>query len=233
WIPLAVGAVALAVFVARQLRLQREDRALLDLRPFALRPFVVSVVLIVISMMALFGALILLPLYLQGVLGTDPFVTGLIVLPGGLVMGLLAPFVGRAYDRVGARPLVIPGAITLSVALWLLTAFVGAPVWTVVAIHIVISIGIATMLTPLMTEALGSLPADLYSHGSAIVSTLQQVAGAAGTALFVTVLTVFSADPAGAADVAGSRAAFLIAAVLSVGAVGVSLLMRKKEPALA
>jgi DHA2 family lincomycin resistance protein-like MFS transporter len=225
WIPLAVGAAALAVFVWRQLTLQRVDRALLDLRPFTLRPFVVSIVLVVLSMMALFGALILLPLYLQDVLGTDPFVTGLVVLPGGLVMGLLGPFVGRAFDRMGARPLVIPGAVVLSASLWALTVFVGAPLWTVVAIHIVLSAGIALMLTPLMTEALGSLPTDLYSHGSAIVSTLQQVAGAAGTALFVTVLTLFSAS-GGATDAPGIRAAFLVGAILSTAAVGVSLLVR-------
>ena len=231
WIPLLVGGVALTVFVRRQLVLQRSDRALLDLRPFTLRPFVVSIVLVVISMVALFGALILLPLYLQGVLGTDPFVTGLVVLPGGLVMGLLAPFVGRAFDRIGARPLVIPGAVVLSGSLWALTAFVGAPLWTVVAIHVVLSAGIALMLTPLMTEALGSLPSDLYSHGSAIVSTLQQVAGAAGTALFVTVLTLFSAAPGGATDAPGIRAAFLIGAILSTLAVGVSLLVRGRDTA--
>ncbi|WP_300007577.1 DHA2 family efflux MFS transporter permease subunit [Pseudonocardia sp.] len=229
WIPLVVGAAALVVFVRRQLVLQRADRALLDLRPFTLRPFVVSIVLVVLSMMALFGALILLPLYLQDVLGTDPFVTGLVVLPGGLVMGLLGPFVGRAFDRIGARPLVIPGAVVLSGSLWALTAFVGAPLWTVVVIHIVLSAGIALMLTPLMTEALGSLPADLYSHGSAIVSTLQQVAGAAGTALFVTMLTLFSAS-GGATDAPGIRAAFLVGAILSTAAVGVSLLVRGRQP---
>ena len=60
------------VFVARQLRLQRDGRALLDLRPLAHRPFVVSVVLLVLGMMSLFGVLILLPLYLQDVLRRRP-----------------------------------------------------------------------------------------------------------------------------------------------------------------
>jgi DHA2 family lincomycin resistance protein-like MFS transporter len=116
-----VGAAALVVFVLRQRRLQRADRALLDLRPFTHRPFVVSIVLVSLSFLALFGALILLPLYLQGVLGADPFTTGLVVLPGGLVMGLLGPPVGRLFDRVGARPLVVPGAVVMSAALWLFT----------------------------------------------------------------------------------------------------------------
>jgi MFS transporter, DHA2 family, lincomycin resistance protein len=227
WVPVVVGAAALALLVARQLRLQREDRALLDLRPFTHRSFVVSVVLVSLSFMSLFGALILLPLYLQSVLGADPFTTGLVVLPGGLVMGLLGPVVGRLFDRVGARPLVVPGAVVLSAALWLFTTLgEGSPLWTVVLIHVVISAGISFMVTPLMTEALGSLPPTLYSHGSAILSTLQQVAGAAGTALFVTVTALASVAPGAAIDAAGTRAAFTVAAVLSLGAIGVSLLVR-------
>jgi DHA2 family lincomycin resistance protein-like MFS transporter len=237
WVPVVIGAVALVVFVRRQVRLQRDERALLDLRPFAHRVFSVSIVLMVLAMMSLFGALILLPLFLQDVLGADPFVTGLVVLPGGLVMGLVAPFVGRAYDRIGARPLVVPGAVVLSGALWALTLLgESSPLPYVVAIHVVLSAGLALMLTPLMTEALGSLPQPLYSHGSAIVSTLQQVAGAAGTALFVTVMTVFSAAPDGATDAAGTRAAFTVAAIVSLAVVGVSLMVARKpaaEPAAA
>jgi DHA2 family lincomycin resistance protein-like MFS transporter len=233
WIPMVVGAVALVVFVRRQLRLQREDRALLDLRPFVHRVFSVSIVLMVLAMMSLFGALILLPLFLQDVLGADPFVTGLVVLPGGLVMGLLAPFVGRAYDKVGSRPLVVPGAVVLSASLWALTFLgEGSSLWVVVAVHVLLSAGLALMLTPLMTEALGSLPTTLYSHGSAIVSTLQQVAGAAGTALFVTVMTVASAAPGGATDAPGTRAAFTVAAILSIAVVGVSLLVARKPAAV-
>jgi DHA2 family lincomycin resistance protein-like MFS transporter len=234
WIPVVVGAAALAVFVSRQLRLQRRDRALLDLRPFGHRSFVVSIVLVALSFLALFGALILLPLYLQGVLGADPFTTGLVVLPGGLVMGLLGPPVGRLFDRVGARPLVIPGAVVMSAALWLFTTLgAGSPLWAVVGMHVLISAGLSLMVTPLMTAALGSLPPDLYSHGSAILSTLQQVAAAAGTALFVTVSTIATVTPGVALDAAGTRAAFLVAAVLSLAAIGVSLLVRGRPQSVA
>ena len=231
WIPVVVGAVALAGLVARQLRLQREDRALLDLRPFTHRTFVVCVLLVSLSFMALFGALILLPLYLQSVLGLDPFTTGLAVLPGGLAMGLLGPVVGRLFDRVGARPLVVPGAVVLSAGLWLFTLLdAGSPLWAVIAMNVVIVVGVSFMVTPLMTAALSTLPPSLYSHGSAILTTLQQVAGAAGTALFVTVTTLASLAPGGEIDAAGTRAAFTVAAVLSLVAVGVSLLVRARPP---
>ncbi|MCE3552224.1 DHA2 family efflux MFS transporter permease subunit [Pseudonocardia sp. RS11V-5] len=230
WAPVLVGLVALALFVVRQLRLQRDGRALLDLRPLAFRPFVVSLVLVVLGMMALFGVLILLPLYLQDVLGVSAFVTGLAVLPGGLVMGLLGPFVGRLYDRMGARPLVIPGTAVLALALWGFTT-IGAstPVGMLIGLHVLLVIGLSFMFTPLMTDALGRLPGELDSHGSAILATLQQVAGAAGTALFVTLMVVFAATPGVAADVPGARAAFLCAAVIATVALPVSLLVAGKK----
>ena len=232
WLPTTLGAVTLAVFVARQLRLQDAGRALLDLRPLAHRPFAVAMVLVVLSMMSLFGVLILLPLYLQDVLGVSAFGTGLAVLPGGLAMGLLGPVVGRLYDRLGARRLVIPGAVVLTVALWAFTMLgAGSPLWSVIAMHVVLVVGISLMLTPLMTDALGQLPRELDSHGSAIMATLQQVAGAAGTALFITVMTLAAADATAATDVPGARAAFLSAAVIATIALPLTFLVGGRKPA--
>ena len=231
WIPVAVGAVALVLFVWRQLSL--EDRALLDLRTFAHRTFTIAAGLVAVSMMALFGTLILLPIYLQTVLGLTTLETGLVLLPGGLVMGLLAPVVGRLFDQYGPRPLVAPGAAVTSVALWSMSMFdTSTTQGTVIAVHVLMSIGLAFMFTPLMTSALGSLPHHLYSHGSATVSTLQQVAGAAGTALFVTVMTRRSVSDleSGAsvvdATAAGVHAALFYGGLISAVAVLVALLVK-------
>lgn len=224
WVPLVLGAVALAVFVHRQVRLQRGSGTapLLDLRPFAVRRYTLSLVLVATGFMSLFGAIILLPLYIQDVLGDSAFVAGLVVLPGGLVMGLLGPFVGRAYDRFGARPLVLPGAVLLAVVMWGFTTLAATtPLWLVVVLHVGLSAALALMFTPLMTDSLGSLPGELYSHGSAILTTLQQVAGAAGTALFITVMTLASAGAG--VDAAGVHAAFLVAAVVSLVTVVVAV----------
>lgn len=233
WIPLAVGALALVVFVLRQLTRQSSGTALLDLRPFATPTFSIGLGMLAISMMALFGALILLPIYLQNIRGLDTLTTGLMLLPGGLTMGLLAPFVGRAFDRIGARPLVIPGAIVVSAALWLMTMLdAGSPLPMVVAIHCAMSVGLATVMTPLMTSSLGSLPTRLYSHGSAIFNTAQQLAGAAGTALFVTVMSTSAASrmSSGTAELAanesGIHTAFLCGGVVSLFAVAASFFIR-------
>lgn len=237
-VPLAVGVVALVAFVVRQVRLQRTDAALLDLRTFRSRSFSLAVVLVVVMMAALFGSLVLLPMYLQQVLGLDTLTVGLMLLPGGALMGLVAPVVGALFDRFGPTPLVIPGAIVASAGMWAMTAFAqDTSIAWVIAAHMTLSLGLGFVFTPLLTSALGSLPAQLYSHGSAIVSTMQQVAGAAGTALFVTLLSVGAAAAArgGAAPVEatahGVHIAFLTGAVIASVAVVVSLFVRRPVPA--
>jgi DHA2 family lincomycin resistance protein-like MFS transporter len=236
WVPIVVGVVALVVFTWRQLRLQRRDRALLDLRPFTHRSFVVAVVLMALLFVCLIGAAaILLPLYLQTVLHTSTFVSGLAVLPGGLVLGLLGRPVGSLFDKVGARPLVIPGAAAMAVSLWLFTTLgAGSPLIAVIGIHVLLMTGLGLMMTPLFTESLGSLPDHLYSYGSAILATLQQVAGALGTAVFVSVATLWSADGAAAGpDAAGLRAAFVVAGVIGLVSFAGTWLIRSKSGAKA
>ncbi len=226
WIPLAVGPIALVLFIARQRELVQTERALLDLRPFTQVPFSLSVGLLCVIMLTLFGSLILLPLYMQNVLLKDTLTTGLTLLPGGLVMGLFAPIVGNLFDHFGPRPLVLPGTIALSSGMWTMsTLSVDSTLIHVIVGHVILSVGIAFALTPLMTTALGSLPRSLYSHGSAIVSTVQQVAGAAGTALFITFMTrgiqstIARGEDMRVADANGVHAAFQVGGIISVLAV--------------
>ncbi|MBD8486443.1 DHA2 family efflux MFS transporter permease subunit [Frigoribacterium sp. CFBP 8759] len=234
WVPLAVGVVALVAFVLRQRSLQRRDRALLDLRTFSSRTFTISASVLGVGMIALFGTLIVLPIYLQNVHGLDPLATGLLLLPGGLVQGLLSPVVGRLFDKYGPTVLLVPGTTLVSAVLWFMsTVSESTPIPMVLAAHVALSIGLAFMFTPLFTSGLGSLPSNLYSHGSAIVGTVQQLAGAAGTAVFVTVMTLAataaaSQSGAGAAATgAGVRAAFLVGAIISVFAVVGSFFVRR------
>ena len=225
WIPLVIGVVFLVGFVLRQLQLQRGDRAFLDLRVFSSRTFTKSVLILATSMIALFGTVIVFPLYVQNVLGQETSIVGLLQLPGGLIMGLLGPVVGRLYDRFGARPLLIPGSLMVSLAFWGMTMFTeDTPVYWVLIAHIGLSLGLAFLFTTVFTLGTSALPRHLYSHGSAMIATIQQVAGAAGVAVFVAFLA-FGTAAAGASDAQsaspsqladGVHLAFIAGAIVSL-----------------
>jgi DHA2 family lincomycin resistance protein-like MFS transporter len=233
-IALVVGAVALALFVWRQLVMQRIDDALLDLRVFRSLNFTIAVIIMSILALSMFGTLTLLPQYLQNVAGLDPLQSGLTLLPGSVMMGLLGPVMGRIYDARGTRPLLVPGTIMVSGSLFFYST-VGEHTewWVLVAAQVVMSVGLAMSFTPLFSASLGSLQRKLYSHGSAVLNTLQQVAGAAGVALLI--VTYSSILHAGesqglsteAAGAPGARMAFLLAAIVSLAAVVLSGFVRK------
>jgi DHA2 family lincomycin resistance protein-like MFS transporter len=236
WIPLVIGGIALALFIWRQLVLQRRNQALLDLRTFRARSFTVSILFLVILMAVLFGVVILLPIYLEQGLGINTLTIGLTLLPGGLLMGLLGPIVGRVYDRFGPAPLVIPGSFIMSAAIWAMTLFTSnTELWYVLTTHVVLSLGLGLLFTPVFTTATNALPRHLYSHGSATIGTIQQVAGAAGTAAFIALLAVGTAA-SGATNaeaatpdqlVGGLHLAFLGGAFLSLLAVVAAFFVRR------
>lgn len=230
---LAVGVVCLALFGLRQLALQSRGNPVLDLRVFGYPMFRIGTALLVITMMGLFGVVILLPIYLQNIHHLSTLSTGLLLLPGGLLMGLLAPPVGRIFDRYGPRALATLGSVLVTAAMWRFsTATAGTPVWQLLALHVTLSVGLACLFTPGFTTALNPLPPHLYSHGSATLTTLQQVAGAAGTALLVTVLTARATSAAAtgagpaAAQGAGLQTAFAVATAISAVGIVLALFLR-------
>src|SRR5690625_724159 len=229
WDALVVSGVALVLFVSRQIALQRIDRPLLDLRVLLVGRFRLGLIMSIIVFMALLGAgAVILPVYLQRILLHEPFIAGLSLLPGGLAMAAISRPAGSFYDRFGARPLVIPGAIGMTAALWCF-ALLGAdaPLGLVIACHVLMMFSLGLMMTPLMADALGALPDRLTSHGSAIFATLQQVAGALGAAFLVAVAAVASQVKSEIPDGRGLAAGFGLAACFGLLAVFVAPRFKK------
>lgn len=233
-VSLAVGVISLTLFVWRQVLLQRRDRALLDLRVFRIPTFSLSVAQFALLSLAFFGTITVLPLFMQNSVGMSALDTGLVVLPGALAMGLAGPVIGRIYDRWGTRVLLVPGSILTVALLWVFTSLTeSTPAWEMLIAQTLLSIGLAMSFTPLFTASLGSLPPSLYSHGSAVVSTMQQVAGAAGIAVMITIMNAgFVASQAAGATPAvswadGARTAFLFAAVVAIPTIVGAFLIRK------
>jgi MFS transporter, DHA2 family, lincomycin resistance protein len=237
---IALGLILMLIFGWRQLRLTRGGRSpLLDLRPFGYSMFSLSLALLCLAMLALFGMVILLPIYLQTIRGIGSLATGLMLLPGGLLMGLAGPTVGRIIDRYGPRLLTIPGALLLTFTLWRFSnADASTPIWMLIGVHMLLMLGLACLFTPSFTAGLNPLPPYLYSHGSAVLGTLQQVAGAAGAALLVAVMSSRTATltqdglPQLAALNGGIQTAFGVAALISIGAVVLACFIRNTKPSL-
>lgn len=233
-VSLVIGVIALALFFWRQVVLQREDDALLDLRVFGSRNFAFAIAQMAVLSVAFFGTITVLPLFMQHALGLSALDTGLAVLPGSLLMGLAGPVIGRVYDARGTTVLLVPGAVIAIAMLWLFTTFsLSTPLWVIVAAQTVLSLGLALSFTPLFTASLGSLEPRFYSYGSAVLGTVQQVAGAAGIALMVAVMSAVSANAqaGGASEAAGEAAgahiAFLVAAIVATPLIIGAFLVKK------
>lgn len=230
------GIVVLAIFFGRQRALAREARAgksaegkrvrepLLDLAPLGERNYRLSLALMLLTFSMLFGFIILMPMFAQQVMGLSESQSGLAILPGGLAMGVMGPFVGRVYDARGTRVLTIPGSILMSAAMLGLVALGrDSSFWALTGVAVVVHIGIALLMTPLMSNALAAVPDALASHGQAILNTFQQVAAAGGTAIFIAIMTFGTQRAMNSApgDEVGSLAsglnlAFLVGAVFSL-----------------
>lgn len=233
---IGIGVVLVAAFVAYQLRLQSSGSPLMDLRTLKHRNYAVTLVLMAVAFMAFLGSMILLPLYLQDLRGLSAVQTGLLVMPGGIAMGVLGPRVGRIYDLKGARILVIPGAIVMTLALGALSQIeANTPYALILAVHVILMVSLAAIFTPVFTLGLGDLTPDLYSHGSSLLGTLQQVAGAVGTAALVVILENRSAaliergSTPDAAFVGGLQWAFIAGAVFGLVVVLLSLMLPAKQ----
>lgn len=234
WGTIGIGVISLGLFVWRQLLLIRSDGPLLDLRVFTSRTYVISVIIMAVVALSMFGTFSLLPLYLQDVIGLNATQSGLVLLPGSVLMGLLGPVMGRIYDAKGPRVLLVPGAILIAAAMFAYSqAGLGTPTWIFVCIQAAMSVGLAASFTPLFTASLGSLERRLYSHGSAALNTLQQVAGAAGTALLISIYSsaLHSGQASGRtvaeAGAPGAQTAFLLAGVIALVPVVLAFFVRK------
>ncbi|MBT2756989.1 multidrug efflux MFS transporter [Mesobacillus foraminis] len=186
-ITLAVGLISLILFALRQLKMKQP---VLNLRAFQYPMFTLGLVMVVLCMMIILSSMILLPLYLQTSLALSTFAAGLLLLPGGIINGLLSPVMGSLFDRFGPKWLVIPGIIVVTAAMFgFSTITVETSSAFIIGLHIITMVGVSMVMMPAQTNGLNQLPRELYPDGTAIMNTLQQVAGAIGTAVAISILS--------------------------------------------
>lgn len=181
-----VGGTALVFFIWRQLKLKEP---MLNLRVFQYPVYAIGAAIIALTMLIIFAFLILIPLYLQNGLGQAAFFTGILLLPGGLLNGFISPIAGKLFDRLGPRRMAMPGMIMVAAMLYFAANFDQyTNPYLIIAMHCIFMTGISMIMMPVQTNSVNQLPPRLYAHGTAILSTLQQLAGAAGTALSVSIM---------------------------------------------
>ncbi|MFD1363369.1 MDR family MFS transporter [Lentibacillus salinarum] len=185
---IAIGIVVIGLFIWRQLIL---ETPMLEFRVFRFRIFTLAIVITMTVLVSLIGAETLLPLFMQNVLQFTPLESGLMLLPGAIVIGILSPITGRLFDMFGAKWLALIGLSIVTVTTFMFTRLSLETSFTYLTIIYAIRMfGLSFALMPVMTSALNQLPPKWYAHGSAMANTLQQISASIGTAILVTLVAM-------------------------------------------
>jgi MFS family permease len=143
-----------------------------------------------ITNMAMFGAMILIPIYLQNIRGFTSLQSGLILLPGAIAMGIMSPIAGALFDKIGARWLAVTGLVITVITTWQFSYLSMTTAYShVLLLYFLRMFGMSFLSMTVMTEGLNQLPRHLGAHGTAASNTARQVAGSIGTAFLVTVMS--------------------------------------------
>lgn len=183
---LIIGIVVISIFVWRQLKM---EKPFLELRVFTSKEFTIATALSSIVMIAMVGVEMIVPLYLQMIHGMSAFNSGLLLLPGAVMMAVMSPITGQAFDRIGARRLAIAGLFLLTAGtLPFVVLTKSTPIIYIVFLYAVRMFGISMVMMPATTAGMNALSSQLISHGTAVNNTVRQIASSIGTAVLVSVL---------------------------------------------
>lgn len=224
-----IGAISLFIFITRQLKL---DQPMLEFRVFKDKIFSLTTGLGMIVFMSMIGTAVILPLFMQNMLGFSALDSGLVLLPGAIVMGIMNPITGKLFDMFGARYLAIGGFFILTVTTFLFTDLSTETTLMYMAVlNAVRMLSISMVMMPVTTAGLNQLPESLIPHGTAMSNTFRQMSGAIGTAVLVTVMST-TAIPNESINglIHGVNVSFYVATAISV--IGLILSLFLKSPKL-
>jgi EmrB/QacA subfamily drug resistance transporter len=184
---LVIGVIFLIAFTIRELT---TENPMLELRVFKYDIFALTTIISMIINMAMFGAMILLPIYLQNIRGFTALDSGLLLLPGAIVMGIMTPIAGALFDKIGARWLAVVGLIITVITTWQFSFLSMTTSYShIMLLYVLRMFGMSFLSMTVMTEGLNQLPRHLGAHGTAASNTARQVAGSIGTAFLVTIMS--------------------------------------------
>lgn len=192
---LAIAAAGTLSFVVWELKIAHP---LVNLRVFASVQFTSAAAVASILGAALFGSTYLVPLFVQTVQHYTPLAAGLLLMPAGLIMGIVMPIGGYLSDRIPARGMIIAGILFLGASsFWLASVDANMPFWTIAWCVILSRIGFGLIKAPLNVAALRALRPELLSQGAGMINFARQMGGAFGVNTLSVILdrrTFFHSD---------------------------------------
>ena len=169
-----IGCIALVAFVFRQTHM---ENPILDMQPFKYPMFTFGTILIFIMHMINFSMMLILPMFLEGALGLTAFTAGLMMLPGGLINGIVSPISGHLFDKYGAKVLILPGFLISTIVFFIFSRTISLQlaIPAIIALHCLSLFAVGLINTPAQTNSLNQLSLESAPHGTAIMNTLQQI----------------------------------------------------------
>lgn len=193
-VPLLIGIVVCILFIIRQCDL---EKPFLDVKILGNRNYAVSVVSSMVLYLVMMGSSVMMPLYVQSVMGYSAVVSGLVTLPGSLATAVVSPFAGRVYDKMGIKKIFMAGAAALvvsNIGMFFLT--MNTPLWIAACLNVLRNISIGSLMMPLLTWGTSNVEARKVADASSLLTSFRTIAGSIGSAVFVGIMTAVSANSA-------------------------------------
>ncbi len=193
-VPLLLGAVVCVFFVTRQCR---QEKPFLDVKILVNRNYAVSVISSMVLYLVMMGSSVMMPLYVQSVMGYSAVVSGLVTLPGSLATALVSPFAGKLYDEIGIKKIFVAGAAALVISnIGMFFFSMETPLWTAAALNVIRNISIGSLMMPLLTWGTSNVHPTKMADASSLLTSLRTIAGSIGSAVFVGIMTMVAASSA-------------------------------------
>lgn len=231
WVLIIGAIIVLAFYIHRQLHL---ENPILNLKIFSISQFRIGALIVMVDFAIILSAMYLLPQYIQSGRLLAVALTGIIMLPGGLINALTSAIAGRVYDQIGAKfPALLGFILALVGALMLAFTTTTSSIWYIIVAQVILMIGAPLAMSPAQTYALNAVQGPASADGSTIMNTLQQIIGAIATAI-ATILLATGQHAANTTNKAaaftnGAHYGFYFTIVLVIIGLLLSLLIKKEK----
>lgn len=237
---IVIGVIFVGLFIWRELV---AEQPMLNLAVFKNKQFSITIAIGAFVALAMYSVELLTPVYIQNMLGHSTLQTGLILLPGAILMGIMSPITGIILDRYGIRPLTFIGMSLIIVTSWLYTTLtLDSSLLFVTVLYSTFMFGISFIMMTVLTYGLNQLPPSMSRHGAAAANTARMVSGAIGTALLTTIMstqakqylpelsiTLSESEAVKKASVLGMQDAFLVTTILAILVFILTWFLKKKK----